>query len=258
MPASSILRFVLLLVFLCGNAFAYERPSNVDEAIWEKLSPYFLPDDHPIKQPLDALFKHSRISSTLKSLKKAGFRVYRGRKWDNVYVALHKKLKGYILKIFTDDQMGINEWDIFLRRTIGSRIIRDAIKSHNYTDIFSVPKKWIYPLPEKPAANPLYQRKNFILIAEDMHVLSDRGNQERWIGPFMTPEKLAAIFVMIRDVGLVDSVFPDNIPFCRNGKLSFIDTEHYHTWPIPYHRLLHYLSPQMQNYWLLLIQNNGP
>ncbi len=253
------LKFLFLFAFLTSpfSGFAYERPDYIDETIWNHVLPYLMPEDHPLKPKLDKIFTESRVSSTKKTLKKAGFDVRQGRKWDNVFVVRHKKLKGYVLKLYTDDQMGVNEWNALTRRVAGARAIKESIDNNELGHLLAVPEKWIYLLPEFPEANPSFQRKNYILVADDMHVLKGSANEERWFGPAMDDELLQAVFKVITEVGLADTVFPDNMPFCADGRIAFVDTEHYHTWPIPYHRLMRFLAFDMQNYWLALIADNS-
>ncbi len=249
--------FLIAIQILTSDLFAYERPTNIDEGIWAIAAPHFLPEEHPMKKKLDTIFKAARVSSSPESMKRSGFKIRKGRHWDNVYVCKHKKLKGYVLKVYMDNQMGVNEWDPLVRRVTGANAIRESIAKLGYKHIFKVPNKWIYPLPENPTPNPKYQRKNFILIADEMNVFRNARNEQRWFGPTMTADKLKAFFHVLNDVGLIDSVFPTNVPFCTDGMLAFIDTEHHHKWPIPYHRLVPYLAEDMQHIWTSLVQSKG-
>lgn len=249
--------FLFIALILNANLSAFERPAHVEESIWAAAEPYFIPEDHPLKKKLDKIFMASRVSSTPASLKRAGFSVREGRRAENVYVCKHKKLKGYVLKIYTDNQKNVNDWDALVRRVTGAKAVKEAIASHGYAHIFKVPNKWIYPIPEGPASNPKYQRKNFILVADEMNIFKNARNEQRWFGPTMTPDKLRAFYIILTEVGLVDSVFPCNVPFCKDGMLAFIDTEFHHKWPIPYHRLVPYLPEDLQHYWISLVESNG-
>ena len=64
--------------------------------------------------------------------------------------------------------------------------------------------------------------------------------------------------IFLTEEGLKDSVFPDNIPFTKDGKMAFIDTEHHHLWPVDYYRLERYLSPEMKTYWKNLTHSFSP
>ncbi len=85
----------------------------------------------------------------------------------------HPLIKGYLFKVYLDVQPDICEWSNWVRRIEGAHAIRACIKRHGYKH-FSVPHKWIYPLPPEPSPpfSEKYHRKNFILIVEDMHIVN--------------------------------------------------------------------------------------
>jgi hypothetical protein len=70
----------------------------------------------------------------------------------------------------------------------------------------------------------------------------------------ITPAKLVELFILFTELGLIDSIYPDNIPPTRSGKIAFIDTEHHHHWPVNLEKFKHFLSPAMQVYWQSLIE----
>ena len=66
----------------------------------------------------------------------------------------------------------------------------------------------------------------------------------------MTPTILEHLYILLSEEKLIDSVYPDNIPFTHSGKIAFIDTEHWHcSGKVPYEKLLRYLSSDMQACW---------
>lgn len=63
-----------------------------------------------------------------------------------------------------------------------------------------------------------------------MGLLSDSKNEEAWESTKkIRKSKLEALFHLLKEEKLIDSVYIDNIPFSRNGKITFIGTEHYHS-----------------------------
>jgi hypothetical protein len=52
----------------------------------------------------------------------------------------------------------------------------------------------------------------------------------------------------LRKLGLNDCAKPDNIPFCSDITIAFLDTQTHHQWPILYHRLTPYLSLEKSVY----------
>lgn len=229
----------------------YIRPQHVDPDVWNCLSPYFMPLDHPLKPSLDKIFGSARATLNQKSLKKAGFENTKPKKYSKVIVAKHSKLKGYLVKLFTDDQTGVNDWLSCKNRAVGALKTKNAIEELGCQNLFFVPKKWIYPLPEYPAPPEGYERKNFILVVEKARIYSKQDNLYAW-EDLITSDMLDALYIILKKVGLSDSVFAFNIPFTKEGKLAFIDTEVYGRWPIKYHRLNRYLSPEMRAYWQII------
>lgn len=239
-----------------------ERISNylhnhiVPLALWEKLEPYFLPVNHPIKERLDRLFKKIRATQSEETFEKAGFGKPKMRKPGNIVIGRNPNFSKYIFKVYLDTQIALNEWENWVKRIEGSRAIQSCIDRHGYTH-FSTPRKWIYPLPEEPSppSSPRYHRKNFILIVDNMNILSPHDNLEAYKTK-LSPSRLEELYTILSEEGLIDSVYPDNIPFTKKGKIAFIDTEHFHLAPVPYDVFTRFLSPKMQQHWQSIINVN--
>lgn len=239
-----------------GTPYIYNPLVHVD--LWRTLEPYFLPIDHPAKAKLDRLFESQRVTLSKDTFEAAGLGKIQERQPTNIVVGKTPKITGIVIKAFLDTQPALPEWDNWLRRILGAQSIRQCIKRHGYTK-FKAPRKWIYPLPVLPAPplHPLYNRKNFILVVEDMRILSYQDNLDAYRHR-MTKELLDQLYTILTEEGLIDSVYPDNIPFTKDGYIAFIDTEHHHKAPIKYDRLKSYFSPAMQTYWQKLIDQGGP
>lgn len=224
--------------------------------IWYAVVPYFLPENHPIKPKLDRMFSADRVTQDSGHFKKAGFKRYRVRR-NGMVASNHPELKGYFVKAFIDSDSTVkNDWERWIHRIQGAHSIRNYLVSHNYHNKFKVPNKWIYPLPVEPSPPPFYGRKNFILIAEDMQILTMEENKKKY-KKAMSRHLLKAMYHIILDEGLFDSVYAFNMPFCKDGKIAFIDTEFHHKWPIPFHKLKRYLSGEMSSYLDSLISKHG-
>ncbi|WP_068469548.1 fibronectin type III domain-containing protein [Candidatus Protochlamydia phocaeensis] len=238
-----------------GKAQPAGYPSNpfVPAELWQALEPYFLPINHPLKDKLDRIFKTVRATQSPQAFEKAGFGKAKLRQPTNIVVGKHNQLKGYLVKAYLDTQPPLCEWANWLCRIAGAQSIQACLNRHGYKH-FVVPQKWIYPLPADPSppADGNHQRKNFILIVEDMHILNPQEN-EKAFKTWITKPILDALYTILTEEGLIDSVFIDNIPFTRNGKIAFIDTEHHHLQPIKYERLIPFFSADMQTYWQSLL-----
>ena len=245
---------VMLIAFTpLINAVEHVRPFNVSFDVWQMLTPYFLPDDHPVKKKIDKLCASPDFLENEASLKKAGFKTTGAKGYSKTLVLRHSKLKKYLIKAFTDDVVEVVDWEIWVRRIDGASIIRSAIDRFGFQKFFKVPAKWIYQV-KRTGEN--FDQKNFILVVEDMEIYDQRGNHIMWANEgYATKEKLNALYILLREVGLKDSIYINNIPFCLDNKIAFVDTDHFHKWPVQYQRLTPVLSKKMQEYWTKLTIN---
>ncbi len=247
--------FPVILVIVFSFSWVYcGLPDSIDSASWQIAKEFLLPDSHPMKAKLDVIFSKARATTSVETLKAAGFKCLPLRKWDNVMVAWHSKLKGHLVKFYLDDQIGIPDLETLIKRIYGAEKIRTAINEFGYQKMFKVPRKWLYPLPDLPASLPGLQRKKFILVEEDMSLYSSYDNEQLWKNS-VNKKTLAALFHLLESLGLTDSVYITNIPFSTDGRLAFIDTEHYSKWPVEHSKLLRFLSKKKQKYWNELIRS---
>jgi len=235
-----------------ADAKGYERNPFVEDAVWNRVSPYFLPEDHPTKSVLDHIFSQARVSLSVKSMRKAGFTNVKPQGNTNVIVAFHPDLPGYVIKMYLDAQRYYHdepEYDNWVSRIEGAYAIKREIEENDLGHLFKVPIKWIYPLPAEPTLPREYLRKNFVLIEDDMEIFTNKANAQKWKGKEITEELLGALYCLVKVVGISDGVKPSNIPFSQDGRIAFVDTQLYHQWPVKYHQLTPFLSPDMQRYW---------
>lgn len=234
----------------------YTPGPYVSDDVWNQVQGYLLPENHPIKPALDQIFTKYRAVESPKAMKKAGFKNSKPGKSD-VVVSKHSKLKGYLIKTFLDSK-DVPEWILWKQRIDGAKTIKKSIIEHNYQKFFKVPQKWIYPLPAKPDTSGPF-RKDFILVVEDMNLVNSSANAS-YFKEKITPKILDALYVLLTENKLIDSIYIDNIPFSKDGKISFVDTEHVNVdnHPLKLHRLTGRLSSEMQAYWNKLISQGRP
>jgi hypothetical protein len=255
--------FLVITGPLACSAFAkdYEYNPIVTPQKWNSFVPYFLPADHPVTLKLDEIFLSApyHVLKDKKSLKKAKFQVIHYEKKNNPYVAIHPKIPGYIFKIFLDSQEDVEDGKRYLSRIEGALSVGEAIVRNHFETFFKVPRKWIYPVPRESTPPQLGEpsSKNFILVVEDMEILGFEKNLRKWKSGAITPRLLESIYTMLDEEGLYDTVYAFNLPFCRDGKLAFIDTEIHHDWPVNFKHLGKYLSLSMAAYWQILIERNN-
>lgn len=255
--AKIVLAFVLLLfpgVEL--SALISDRPQHIDSAVWSLVEPYILPEEHPAKAFLDALFFDNRPIASIETLKKAGFQNVKPREYTGVIVASHPDLPDYLFKIYTDQQSYHKkrpEWQTWLNRIEGALLVKEYIVKNQWERRFSVPQKWIYPVPH-PELAQARKRKDFILVVEKKDLVSASTNLKLWGSDAISKERLRILFHIVTALGLWDCAKPENAPFAKDGTIAFIDTESLGRWPVEYHKLHRALSTYNKGIWHSLIQ----
>lgn len=220
---------------------AYPYNPAVPLQQWEQLEPYFLPEDLKVKKVLDALFSKNGKTASAHSLLAAGFKIIPSTGYSGLIVVRHKKLKGYLLKIFTDNSPVSDAAQRLVWRIIGANYLREVVEDLGYGQTFKVPEKWLYPLPLSQHA--VAGNKHFVLVVTDMKLVNDSKNYKYWSGDNkVTPDLLDRLYLLLQTAGLSDSIYPFNLPFASNDKIALIDTEYHHVWPIHYQRLTKFLS----------------
>lgn len=239
-----------------GALFAaskYKQNSGVEDKAWKRVRPYLLPSSHPARSKLDRIFKKSyRVLENRETLAKAGFENTKPEKRTHITVTTHPALPGMIIKLYTDSQNTKHhkaEWRRFLSRVEGVNRIRDVIIKYKLMHRFKAPRKWIYPVP-LAGGNPSNPRlKHFILIEEKMDLIDKEANIARWASGAVTRLLLDDLFALTTKAGFNDSLSPDNIPFCADGRIAFIDTERVGWDFVRYGTLTPFLKPEKAAYW---------
>lgn len=251
----------LLVLFLClsrGVEGDQIHHPYVSEKVWRMVTPYLMPEDHPLKKKLDELFSKKRYLKNGRKLLQAGFLNKRREPYTKVIVTRHKDMPGYIFKIYTDDRPGFKddpEYLTWIYRARGARLARREIKERGWEAYFKAPKKWIYALPPYPEAKEGALQKNFILVEEEMDILSMREIMPKWRNGTITKEHLNMLFTIITRIGLKGGCKVDNIPICKDGRIAFIDTQSNLRHHLPYERLFQVLEGDLKEHWQHLINN---
>lgn len=254
------IRWILVILALFAGFCLDAKPADYNDfetnpyltiSMRQRIRPFILPAGHPMKKALDSIFHASRATKDVKSLSDAGFKVLFKQKRSFICVVKHPQLPGYLLKLYTDDEIrqkhDTPSWECLARRCEGARKIRNVIKNNGLVH-FQAPQKWLYPLPlePSPSQNCIYARHPVVLIVEDMKLVSKKENLYVWEN-MITKEHLDELFLIIT-LAKGSSYRPDNIPYSKNGKFSFIDTE-YPLRPTDYISIRRYLSKKMCRYW---------
>lgn len=243
-----------LLLLVCAPLIA-APPSDKDKA---EIAPYLLPPDHPVKPTLDAIFSSSRVTFNPDTLKKAGFAKAGPREFSKVVFTTHAAIPGYVFKLYLDAQRNpgnLPDWRYWLMRVQGANRVREVIAAHGMEALFKVPRKWIYKLPSRPLPPVGYYPKYYILVEEDMELVSDKENEALWSSDFVTTQLLDGYYTILKEVGLSDCARIENAPFSRDGRVAFIDTQTFGRKKVPYHAMDEFLSKPNRDYWKAIRKN---
>lgn len=257
-----MLRLILLLVLIVGSGSICDakEASAMSTKQRKKMAPWVLPENHPMKARLDAIFSASRVILDKETFRAAGFHTFTVQPRSYVRVATHENLPGYVVKVYFDNEKrlkrNVEGWRWFVKRCEGAKRLSRIIKTKKIKH-FVVAKKWIYVLPasSKSPVGEEYSPKSEILIAEDMNIVSHRRSREAW-KTVMTEKHLDELYWLVT-YGKGGTFRPDNICYTREGKFAFIDTE-YTDRESSLKMLSRYLSPEMGKYWKKLVDRGGP
>jgi hypothetical protein len=223
--------------------------SNADH-----LEPYLLPENHACHSRLKDIFRETKEELTEQTIKPLGFKTLE-KLGAHVIVAKHEQCPGYVFKFYRYDVYKEPDWEHWIQRIQGARLIKEGINKFNYKHIFKVPKKWLFKTESMQTIKG-EQYPAYILVAEDMRPQNPSKNADCW-RQLTTQEDLDALHKMLKTYGLRDSARISNVPRCKCGKIAFIDTEYYQHWPVNYHPLLEFLSKKNTKYWIKIVTKDG-
>lgn len=251
--------FIVFLLKICPeyekifySSEAYVRNEAISKQVWDQVFPFFIPPGDRVKIKLDKLFSKGRVIKNLSSLKKAGFTDIHKQPWTRLLIARHPNFPGLIFKLYLDSQhyhRQLPEHYFWIRRCIGASLIRKELQDCQWENLFKVPQKWIYPLPPYFSAASKNPLKYFILVEEDMELVSAKENNLLWGSKHITKESLDALFHIIQKHGFWDCARIENIPHSKDGRIAFVDTQSFHNWPVCYSKLLPALRSSLKKYW---------
>lgn len=243
--------FNLLFILACGcslEAAGYLKPLSMTEGDWSLVQEYLLPYSHPLRKKLDKIFANADALKDRKSFNKNHFYAPHWKGGRHTVVAKHFAVKDFIFKLFLDEQGIQEEWRVLMRRIIGARTISGEIERKGWGKIFKVPGKWLYPI-QSPSRLSSSEGVHFVLVAENVGKLSPETNWKLWKHSNLKEPFLKKLYTLLSTLGLKDSVYIDNIPFCKDGRVAFLDTEHFDAFPVPYWKLGAFLNKKTKNSW---------
>lgn len=245
-------RLIICILIQTSCLQASLHTDHLNKEMQSMMKPYFLPLNHPLKQSLDAIFLNGRVTENQETFANAGFITLFTQPTSLITVARHPLLPGVLLKLYLDSETrekdGIPGWKWLVNRCKGAENVRKLIQRKKLK-YFSVPDKWIYPLPEGKTFES--RRHPVVLIVTDMDLTSESDTKYAW-KHLIQKKHLDELFCILSH-GFSSCYLATNIPYSKSGKFACIDTEHPKR-KLSYNHVKAYLSPPMRAYWNELIK----
>lgn len=209
--------FFVLMFFLILDLCASDH-SFYDETLLP-IQECLLPSDHPLRIQLNGLFQDSKMFQSQATFRKAGF-IVNSRAHRGCMVARHPRLRTYVFKKFVDSISQQSQIQNYRARITGARLLGAFIKDHQLKHIV-VPQKWLYRLPSR-FSHPITKAPSYILVAEWIDLCSIELSQKAYYSiPLPVLNELCLVVYRFRGL---DSIV-GNMPFTKNNKIAFVDTE---------------------------------
>lgn len=237
----------------------FERNPFIPSFAKNRMRPYLIASNHPLKSALDDIFKRRRVTTNLEMVKNADFEILAKGPRSQIFVAFHPSLPDHLLKFHLDNNLikkrGLESWEWLVKRCEGAEKVHQIIEERNVKH-FVCAKKMLYPLPAHPSPpkDKHHTRHLAALLVTDMHLVKESDNLYAWSHE-ITKEHLIELYAIIsRAKG--SSYRPDNINYTKEKQFAFIDTEYPNSSP-DYYRIRKYLNREMREFWDRLVKRGG-
>jgi hypothetical protein len=245
--------FAFLFVFCAGPLSGYAGDADTTAApqiVADKsldFAPYILPSDHPLYGAVARIFPNDTVIKDDKALESAGFDILYKRKRNDLRVVSHPKVRGYIFKLYTIEEMPKyhNGMKRLIQRCKGSIELQKII-DENHIRHFTVPKKWLYALPAKV----FHRGQLYVVIAQDMRLRSREASIKAWKTK-ITKSHLEELYILLK-AGYGSMAVDQNIAYTKNKTFTFIDLE-YPPRKFDLRRIHRFLSENMWHEWEKMI-----
>jgi len=193
-----------------------------------------LPQDHPLYHTLEKLFENPSFLESRKSFADAGFMLH-SHNHRGIVIAEHADLPGHLLKVFINDIPHELQLRNLASRVEGAQALQEFSKNENLTRIV-VPNKWLFPLKENVSGI------THLLIVEKLDIIESSSALQAAYAS-IDLHLLDELCRIVKKFRGLDSILK-NMPYTRDGKIAFIDTE---KWKSPRSGFLHYVRPLLND-----------
>jgi len=171
-----------------------------------------MPQD-PSSRDLALLFRDPGMFDSRGAWRSAGFEVLERSDSHKVMVARHASAAGYLFKKYTPHKSLKDQHENYQCRIEGARRVRELIADRGLRGVVS-PEKWLHDLPHA----------SHVLIVEEL-TLMDQDATKQAYGD-ISKGTLHDLCVVLHAFPGLDSI-AKNLPFTTDGRIAFIDTEHW-------------------------------
>jgi hypothetical protein len=174
--------------------------------------------------PLDLgqLFRDPGMFDSRDAWRDAGFEVFERSDPNKVMVARHAAARGYMFKKYTARKSFPSEdqTENYQRRIEGAQRVRELIADRGLRGVVA-PEKWLHELPGSFGSRG---HASHVLIVEEVPLM-DQDATKRAYGD-ISKDTLRDLCVVLHAFKGLDSI-AKNLPFATDGRIAFIDTEHW-------------------------------
>jgi hypothetical protein len=170
----------------------------------------------PIWSLMGELFVDPKMFKSYSRFEKAGFSLV-DHSPHKIMTGSHKLARGYFFKKYDDDKPGEKQLRNYMHRVEGSRLLRPFIAEHGFTRVVA-PRKWLYELP---SSFP----ERYLVVAEKIDLVS-RSATDRAYARISREQmrELATVLYYFRGLNSTAA----NLPYTKDDKIAFVDTERWH------------------------------
>ena len=178
-----------------------------------------MPFADPESIDMRALFRDAGMFESRRAWSAAGFHVIDRANNGKIMVAQHPSVQGLLFKKYTSDVSLDDQTKNYKRRVEGSHRLRAFVDDRRLTHV-TVPRKWLFDLPREFSR----RETSRVLVVEQLDLVSDE--QSKGFYQRIDPAVLVELCTVVFHFRGMDSN-TKNIPFVSDGRLAFIDTEHW-------------------------------
>lgn len=174
--------------------------------------------------PIDvrSLFVDPDMFESSATFSKAGFQLVDRTSTGGIMVGAHSVAPGYLFKKYRNERRLDEQLENYQTRIAGARGLHGHIADRGLRNV-TAPRKWLHELP--PAFAQRRKGRSLpshVLVVDRLRIM-DKASTERAYGDIDAQTLRELCVVVARFPGL-DST-PKNVPFTRDGRIAFIDTE---------------------------------